>query len=68
MIKPWVMDGLFLCINDPREWIRYKGTLEYIYTLILQAKGLKVPVWRTHDAKKPAGESTDLYIREIKTH
>ena len=49
MIKPWVVDGPFLCIWDPREWIRYKGTLEYMYTLILQAKGPEVSVRRTHD-------------------
>ena len=36
-----------------------------MYALILQAKGPKVSVWRVHDAKKPADESTDLSIREI---
>ena len=51
MIKPWVADGPFLCLDDPREWIRYKGTLECMCALILQAKGPKVPAWRTHDTK-----------------
>ena len=39
-----------------------------MYTLVLQAKGPKVSVWRRHGVKKPADELTDLYIQEIKAH
>ena len=44
MIKHRVADGPFLCLNDPQEWINYKGKLEYMSTLVLQAKGSSISV------------------------
>ena len=35
---------------------------------IFQAKGPKIWTWRTLHVEKPADESVDLWIREIKTH
>ena len=36
--------------------------------LIFQAKGPKIWAWRTLHVEKPADESVDLWIREIKNH
>ena len=35
---------------------------------IFQAKGPKIWTWRTLHVEKPADESVDLWIREIKNH
>ena len=57
MIKPWVVDGPFLRLNDfDFDFDKCAGVdqihrLTYRYTLILQAKGPKVSAWRPHDAK-----------------
>ena len=56
-----------VCLDDPREWIRYKGTLEYICTLILQAKGHGVEstsVANTWRFKSPlVNQTTYTYVR-----